>query len=360
MLKSVAQKIPAARRLGAIVRNAGDRILRPDTLVNTAQTPYDILSDDGLVKLRFYQPQQQRHAVPFVIVPPLAINMLVFDLFPERSLIRFLLEQGYAVYLIDWGKPTREHAHFTLSTYARKLLPGLLEQVRVHSAQTALTLYGWSMGGGIALVYTALSGDRDIRNLITVGTAIDGHANGVLGRQYASLNKALRRARLSLRKLPARWAYTPGWANVIGFKLSDPVGSVRGYVDLLRNLDDREYVVQHATQGAFIDRLEAYPGGVIRDWTHSVWLANEAGRGRISVGRERAYLDRIEASLLCIAGQNDTLANIDSCRALLDLVSSEDKEFFVAPGGHTGIVSGSQAPQTAWRKIADWLGSRSD
>lgn len=352
--------LKTARRIRHITRNAQDRFLRPDTLVQAGQTPYDVIADDGLVKLRHYRPVQRKYAVPFVIVPPLAVNMLIYDLFPERSLVRFMVEQGFDVYMVDWGSPTRQHAHYTLATYACKLLPAFLQLVRQHSGQPELTLHGWSMGGGIALVYTALSGDPDIRNIIAVGTAIDGHANGAIGRQYAALNSAIRRLGINWRRIPSRWAYTPGWINAIGFKLSDPVNSARSYVDLIRNLDDREFVVQHATQSAFKDRLEPYPGGVIRDWTYSVWLENEAGRGRISVGQDVAYLERIGANLLCIAGTSDTLANVACCKKLLELVSSPDKSLLVAPGGHTGIVSGGQAREAVWQPMVEWLASRSD
>lgn len=347
------------RRIRQITRNAQDRFLRPDSLVQAGQTPYAVIADDGLVKLRHYRPARVQHSVPFVIVPPLAVNMLIYDLFPERSLIRFMLEQGFNVYLIDWGNPTRQHAHYNLHTYACELLPAFLQQVRAHSGQQALSLHGWSMGGGIALVYAALSGDPDIRNIVAVGTAIDGHANGVIGRQYATLNQAIRRLGINWRRIPSRWAYTPAWINSIGFKLSDPVNSAKGYVELIRKLDDREFIVQHATQSAFKDRLEPYPGGIIRDWTYSVWLENEAGRGQISVGRKTARLDRIKANLLCIAGTSDTLANVACCKKLLDLVSSPDQTLLVAPGGHTGIVSGSQAPDAVWPPMAHWLAQRS-
>lgn len=349
----------ATRRIRHITRNAQDRFLRPHILVQAGQTPYTVIADDGLVKLRHYRPASIRHHVPFVIVPPLAVNMLIYDLFPERSLVRFMLEQGFDVYMVDWGSPTRRHAHYTLDTYACKLLPAFLQQVRAHSGRQPLSLHGWSMGGGIALVYAAISGDPDIRNLIAVGTAIDGHANGAIGRQYAALNTVIRRLGIDWRKIPSRWAYTPGWINAIGFKLSDPVNSVRNYVDLIRNLGDRTFVEQHATQSAFKDRLEPYPGGVIRDWTYSVWLENEAGRGRISVGRDVAHLERIHASLLCIAGSGDTLANVACCRKLLELVSSEDKTLWVAPGGHTAIVSGGQAREAVWLPMVEWLAPRS-
>lgn len=347
------------RRIRHITRNAQDRFLRPDTLVQAGQTPYETIMDDGLVKLRHYRPAQRKHAVPFVIVPPLAVNMLIYDLFPERSLVRFMMEQGFDVYMVDWGSPTRRHAHYTLATYTRKLLPTFLQRVRQHSGQQQLTLHGWSMGGGIALVYAAISGDPDIRNLVTAGTAVDGHANGLMGRQYAAINSAIRRTGLNVRKLPSRWAYTPAWINSIGFKLSDPVSSARGYIDLIRNLEDREFVVQNATQSAFKDRLEPYPGGIIRDWTYSVWLENEAGRGQISVGRDIAHLERIQSSLLCIAGTSDTLANVACCEKLLELVGSTDKELLVVPGGHTAVVSGSRAGDILWPKMAEWLAARS-
>lgn len=352
------------RQAGQIVRNARDRILSPGRLIRSGNTPFEVLHDNGLVKLRYYVPNPLNRdtspRIPLVIVPPLAINMLVYDLFPERSFVRHFTSLGFPVYLIDWGSPRQAHAHYTLSMYVKRLLPEFIAKVREHSGQTTLSLQGWSMGGGLCLAYTAYHDDRDIRNIITTGTAIDGHANGALGRQYQKISQWLHRLNLNARKIPAARAYTPGWLNVIGFKLSDPVGSVRGYRDLLLNLHDREYVSQHATQGAFIDNLEAYPGGVIRDWMASVWIENETARGQLTLGRETARLDRITANILCVAGQNDTLANAACCKPLLEVVSSTDKEFYMGPGGHTGIMSGSQAPGTVWKKTAEWLLQRSN
>lgn len=364
-----------AARLRHIARNASTRLLNPQTLVTAGQLPYDVLQSDGLVSLRHYPAlrersvdvngecvpvSQTRHKVPLLIVPPLAVNMLVYDLFPERSLVKYLLAQGFDVYLIDWGKPNRRHAHYTLATYVEEFMPGLVAAVREHSGSEELSLHGWSMGGGLILAYAALSGDRNIRNLITLGTAVDGHANGVLGRQYARLGRFLRRTRLDWRKVPARWNYAPGWMNVIGFKLSDPVSSLKGYVDLFRNLHDRDFVAQHANQGAFIDSLEAYPGGIIRDWMSSVWLENETASGQLTIGEQTAYFNNIRANLLCIAGASDNLANQPCCERLLDVVSSKDREFYLAPGGHIGIVSGSQAPGSVWKKTVEWLRQRSD
>jgi polyhydroxyalkanoate synthase len=164
---------------------------------------------------------------------------------------------------------------------------------------------------------------------------------------------------LNLRKLPAPLAYAPGWVNVIGFKLMDPVSSIKGYLNLITQLENREYVEQHANQAAFIDNLEAYPGGVIRDWMASVWIENETSKGRFTVGHDVVHLDRVTANLLCIAGKKDNLTNIPCARGMMNVVSSVDKEFFIGPGGHIGIMGGRESAHTIWQKTADWLASRS-
>ncbi|HAG92993.1 MAG: poly(R)-hydroxyalkanoic acid synthase (Pha) [Pseudomonadales bacterium] len=349
------------RRVKTLLSNAGDRVLRPHTLITAGKTPYDVVKDDGLVRLRHYRNAGQgapRYATPLVIVPPLAINMLIYDWFPQRSFVKYFLQQGFDVYLIDWGSPTRKHAGYTLATYVTKLLPEFLQAVRDHSGKQSLSLHGWSMGGGFALCYQAYTRDPDIRNIVTVGTALDGHANGQIGRQYAALNRALKAVGINFRRVPSSAAYAPAWINAIGFKLSDPVSSVQGYVDLIRNLDDREFMIQHANQSAFMDNLEAYPGGVIRDWMYSVWLENEASRGYFTLGHRTIYLRDVSANLLALAGSNDKLANEHCCEPIMRLVGSEDKTFLRCPGGHTGILSGSRAPELAWPATAEWLSTR--
>ncbi|WP_139791399.1 alpha/beta fold hydrolase, partial [Acinetobacter baumannii] len=140
-----------------------------------------------------------KHRVPLVIVPPLAVNMLIYDLFPTRSLIRYFLDQGFEVYLIDWGVPTRNQAKYNFGTYVKVFMPEMLKQVRIHSGQQQLSLHGWSLGGALSLCYTALFKDKDIKNLIILASPIDTHKAGYMGKLYGSLTK------------PAQWVrkHTP-------------------------------------------------------------------------------------------------------------------------------------------------------
>lgn len=58
-------------------------------------------------------------------------------------------------------------------------------------------------------------------------------------------------------------------------------------------------------------------------------------------------------------GSTDIIVTADAVKPLMDLISSQDKTFKVVPGGHMGVVSGSQAPTAVWPEISTWLVERS-
>lgn len=380
VLKTARNTASGLTRQGALYAgNAFDRVFRAASLVQAGQTPFETLYSDGLVSLRYYPPLQEdfveldgmvipverkTHRTPIVIIPPLAVNMLIYDLFPQRSLVRFLRAKGFEVYLIDWGIPKWEHTHYNMHTYVAELLPAYLNRVREHSGEQELSLHGWSMGGMFTLFYSALSKDQHIRNAIVLGLPIDSHASGAIGWMYQRIADVAgvvrKRTGFQLHDLKPHWFHTPGWANTIGFKLTNPVGSVMGYWDLLVRLGDREFVTNHATTSAFLDRMVAYPGGVIQDTVVRVWIDNQLAKGQIQIGEDFARLENVNANLLAIAGQEDTLATPGAAKRVMDHVSSVDKAFRVAPGGHMGILAGSKAPRASWLELAEWLAVRSD
>ncbi|XID75853.1 alpha/beta fold hydrolase [Alkanindiges sp. WGS2144] len=356
------------------LKNANDRFFNAQSLSLAGKTPFSVVYENELVSLRHYSVQSlqaesapliiKKHRVPVVIVPPLAVNMLIYDLFPQRSFIRFLLQHGFEVYLIDWGKPSRKHAKYHLGTYIQKLLPEFLQQVRQHSGQDELSLHGWSLGGVFALTYTALYQDKKIRNIILQGSPIDTHKSGYMGKVYQFLNRRAQWVRQNtpfrLRQLPSQYFHIAGWQTTLGFKLTDPIGSLRGYWDLVKNLLDREEVANHATSSAFLDNMLAYPGGVARDLVLRFWIDNELSQGQMQFKDQTAYLKEVDSALLAMGSKSDNFVTADAVEPVLDLVSSQDKQFSYIPGGHMGIVSGKKAPTEIWPLIADWLDQRSD
>ena len=367
------------------VSNAVERRLNAENFVVAGLTPFEEIHHDGLMSVRRYGPleeaeipvgaatrkvERNTHRVPIVLVPPLAATSLNFDLLPNRSLVKFLMAWGYRVYLIDWGDPQADHHHLGLADYTTRMLPEALEKVRADSGESEVTLFGYCMGGLFCLIYAGWSHDAQIRNIVTIASPIDSHQAGVAGKLLQMMDVPLRvmRRTLPMKDLPfhglpidARWLRVPGWASSLVFKLTNPLGTVQGYLDLLMNLWDRDYVTEYQTMATWFNRMHDYPGGIVQDFVLKVGFGNQLARGKVNINRkQQALLDRIDCSLLAIAGTGDKIVSVDAAKKVLDIIGSEDKDFLLAPGGHAGVFGGSKAPGTSWTFAADWLSTRSD
>lgn len=365
------------KRFTQAARNAHRRAFAARPLVQAERTPHEVIFREDPACLRYYPPlaeerievagttvpvSRRSHAMPLVLVAPLAVNMYIYDLFPERSLVKYLRAQGFELYLVDWGRPGWQHNHLNLSSYFGPRLARMLEAVRQHSGQRQLSLHGWSLGGVFSLCHAAL-GDPDIANLVLVGTPCDYHANGSLGLVYQTLARSLEwlEQRLGWRVHDSRrrWWRSPGWANALAFKLTNPVATLQGYLDLLRNLHKDDYITAHATNGAFLNAMEAYPGGVIQDTLQYLLADNVLKEGRLPMAQAEGTLANVQANLLLICGETDPIVTRACSLAMLPLVSSTDTRVLDVPGGHMGILSGSAAPRAIWPQVVEWLAARS-
>lgn len=357
------------------LNNGRARLFEAQQLSQAEQTPYQTLFDDGLVKLRYYPPltesaiplsdgtvvpvSQTTQRTPLVLVAPLAVNMLIYDLFPQRSLVRYLRARGFELYMVDWGRPGRYHNHLSLSSYFADYLPKLLVHVRQHSGEQKLSLHGWSFGGLFSLCYTALGNDPDIRNLVLIGAPTDYHRNGALGGQYRALSRRAKwirkRTGLRIHDIPADLLRSPGWINSLAFKLTNPIGSLQGYWSLMKNLHDRDFVASHATNGAFLDDMVAYPGGVIQDIIRYLWTDNVVAHGQLPMEGTDGHLNQVTANVLNITGANDPIVTPECSQAMKPLIRSKDKTFLTIDGGHMGILGSAAAQKQSWGRIVDWL-----
>jgi polyhydroxyalkanoate synthase len=356
-----------------------ERLLDSDRFVAANQTPYEVIHRNGLLTVRKYPPladeviavgsglrsvRKRRHRIPVVLVPPLAADPLNFDLLPNRSLVKFLLASGFRVYLVDFGSPDLDHSHLGLADYTTRMLPEALKHIRADSGERELSLFGYCMGGLFCLIYAGWSHDPQIRNLVTIASPIDAHQIGIAGRLLTAMNRPARLVRrltpFRIHNLDPDRLLIPGWVSSLAFKLSNPLGTLQSYLDLLMNLWDRDYVIQHQTMSTWFNRMHAYPGGIVQDFVVQVGIDNQLARGRIDFGRrQQALLDRIGSSMLAIAGSNDRIVTAEAARKVLEIVGSKDKRFMLAPGGHAGVFAGSKAPATTWTYAADWLAKRS-
>lgn len=378
--KAIRQTLRTNQQAVSIANNAYDRFFRTESLIKSDSTPYKALHSNGLMTLRYYPPLEDDEIpltdggsltvesttknVPLVIVPPLAASSLIFDLMPQRSMIRYFLAKGHSVYMIDWGEPGREHTHLRIKDYAVDMMSDALGHVRNHAGQKQLSLMGWCMGGMFSLMHTALTHDTNIKNIITIASPIDSRQGGVGGGIISALrgpaHLVRKYTRFRLNKIDPKYLRIPGRVNSIAFKLTNPMGSLMSYWDLIINLWDRDFLESHTTTSDVLDNMLDYPGGIIQDFAVKFALNNDLSKGQMRIGGQEVDFDKINCSLLAFAGDTDALVTPEAAHKSMELVASNDKEFVIAPGGHAGVVMGAKAQSRVWAVAADWLNTRSN
>ncbi|HEX4880560.1 MAG TPA: alpha/beta fold hydrolase [Limnobacter sp.] len=361
--------------------NAADWFFRKDILIQSGKTEYEVIAEHLPMRVRYYAPAEvaphaslaegesetppgRQHAIPVVMVPPLGVTTETFDLMPDRSLVKFMVEAGFRVYLIDWGKPERKHAKLGLYDYSHDMMGQAMSTVRKHSGSNDVSLFGWCMGGLLCLLYAGYGEDKHIRNLVTVASPIDlRNGKNIMAVASTTLNVTARFIRkyseFRLDRINPLLFTPPGWMVSLGFKLTAPVASITTYWDLLTRLHDREFVEQHTTTADYLNNMMLYPGGVVRDFMVRFAVDNKLAQGKVKIGNKYTALGNITANMLVFAGETDHLVPASMAKQSIKLSASKDAQFLLAPGGHMGVILGSKAREHVWQLSADWLRSRS-
>ncbi len=136
-------------------------------------TPKDVVWTHRKTTLYRYRSDKRKHPIPVLLVFALINRPDIFDLRPGNSFVEFLLEQGFDVFLIDWGYPEEEDADMGLANYVcDELHWGIRETLRA-SGQDELSLLGWCIGGTLSLMYGGFYPENPVRNMALLTTPVD-------------------------------------------------------------------------------------------------------------------------------------------------------------------------------------------
>lgn len=345
------------------LKHLSARLFREESLVISQTTPYQVIGVFGQTRIRYYAASTKRYKEPLVFVAPLAINMAIYDLYPYRSLIRYFQENGFDIYLIDWGRLSYRDRHLNFLSFIDDALPRYLKMICTHAKSDQVSLHGWSMAGIFVMLYSALHHAKHVKNLIVLGSPIDSYASGRIGKLYRFVHNIIQKNPSLERRiyagLPKKLIHTPGVLNALGFKILDPKGWIDGHVQLLKNLESKKLVQEHATLSHFLNNMIDYPGGINQDMLFNVWLQNPLKDGKIQLKNTIVDLKNIDCALLVGAGRSDQLVTADAVKPLIKLTNSTDVTFTLIPGGHLGLMSSQASSEEFWPQFKDWLIQRS-
>ena len=99
-------------------------------------------------------------------------------------MVRFLVGEGFDVFLLDWDPAGPADAENTLETYAVGLVPKAIAAACAEADAAAVTLVGYCFGGVLALLTAATRRDLPIRNLVALATPCDFREMGFMSKMF--------------------------------------------------------------------------------------------------------------------------------------------------------------------------------
>ena len=132
---------------------------------NVATTPGKVIFQNELMQLIQYAPSTvEVKRRPLVIVPPWINKFYVLDLRPERSFIRWAVEQGHTVFVISWVNPDERLAHKGFEDYMLEGPLAALDVIGVATGEREVNAIGYCLGGTLlAATLGYLSAQSDDR-----------------------------------------------------------------------------------------------------------------------------------------------------------------------------------------------------
>lgn len=139
---------------------AGDvRMVDPEPFQvgkNLATTPGAVVLRNRLLEVIQYKPTcEQVHEIPVVIVAPWINKFYIMDLDPRKSMVRFLLDQGYTVFMTSWRNPPADLADVRFEDYMTDGVDAIVDTARSICRASKVHAVGYCLGGTMLSIYMA-------------------------------------------------------------------------------------------------------------------------------------------------------------------------------------------------------------
>lgn len=149
-----------------------------------AMTPGDVVLRNDLVELIRYRPTTTTlHPEPILIVPAWIMKFYILDLTAQRSLVAYLRDEGFEVFILSWKNPDHEDADLSMQDYIDLGVRAAIQEIKA-MGRSRLHAAGYCLGGtllSIAAAALARDGDDSLASISLLAAQVDFSEPGELG-----------------------------------------------------------------------------------------------------------------------------------------------------------------------------------
>ena len=132
-----------------------------DVGVNMATTPGKVIFQNEMMQLIQYQPATESVLrTPLLIVPPWINKFYILDLKPEKSFIKWCVDQGITVFVISWVNPDKSLAAKSWEDYMKEGPLAAMDAIERATGELKVHTIGYCVGGTMLATTLAWLADK--------------------------------------------------------------------------------------------------------------------------------------------------------------------------------------------------------
>ncbi|QOY38681.1 class III poly(R)-hydroxyalkanoic acid synthase subunit PhaC [Anaerobacillus isosaccharinicus] len=317
-------------------------------------TPKEVIWTKNKTKLyRYVSDKPTKYKTPLLMVYALINKPYILDLTKGNSMVEYLLNEGFDVYMLDWGTPCYEDRNMKLDDYILDYIPRAVKKVLRTSKANDVSVLGYCMGGTMTSIFASLCPELLIKNLIFMTSPFDFSDTGLYGcflnDRYFDVDHVVD----TLGNIP------PEMID-FGNKLLKPMTNFTGpYTSLLERSDNPQFVESWKLMQKWLTDGIPFPGEAYRQWIREFYQQNKLINDELVIRGRKVDLGVIKANVLNISADRDHIAMPHQVKALMEKISSKDKEYVSLPTGHVSVTFGPKAVKITYPTVGNWLAKRS-
>ena len=152
---------------------------------NIATTPGSVVYRNKLFELIQYAPTTETvYKTPLLIFPPWINKFYIMDLKPANSLVKWIVDQGFTLFVVSWVNPDANYRDIGMDDYIRDGYLRAMAEVRRITGEKQINAVGYCIAGttlSLTLAHLERAGDTTVKSATFFTTLTDFSDPGEVG-----------------------------------------------------------------------------------------------------------------------------------------------------------------------------------